>query len=71
MASKIVLIIKWKPQGQGEPSNYSFIYPPHPLFAQGLFKVIITSPVMEDYGQLCGHMWKILYIHIKCACGLP
>lgn len=50
MASKVVLIIKWKPQRQGEPTSHSFIYPHHLLFSLGLFKVIIMSLVMEDLG---------------------
>lgn len=50
MASKIVLIIKWKPQGQGEPTGHGFIYSLHLLIALGLFKVIIVSPVTEDLG---------------------
>lgn len=57
MASKIILIIKQKPQEQEEPTSHSFIFPHHLPFALGLFKVIIKSPVMEDWGRFvvaCG-----------------
>lgn len=79
MASKVVLIIKWKPQRQGEPTSHSFTYPHHLLFALGLFKVIIMSPVMEDLGRsvvTCGkHYISTSNAHVvslrRNQCHLP